>query len=241
MISEKWYALLDGPVADQESLKRHFAASAFTFDFVDEKFAVSAPNFADLSDHEEVIDEVSSLLTRVNAALRISRKDYFGFDLHALVRKRGDGIDRVMMARAGSYGLSGVAAVALAGSFAKPARSREERLVSLMSAYHEIEHVARDVSIRPITWSALTTTYETIVGLMSTKDHPRSARQDYPNLIERGWFTEAESSNFYHSAAYHRHGYPKEPSRASKLMMLDEARAFIDRIFWRFVDEKQPE
>ena len=77
--------------------------------------------------------------------------------------------------------------------------------------------------------------------MMSSKPDPQKARSDYENLVERGWLATHESENFYHTAAYHRKGYPKAPMRTSSPMSYESACALLERLLWRLVDELQPE
>jgi hypothetical protein len=237
-----WFALLDGSAEDVVQVKQHFTASGFAFDEIDGKFALSAPSLETCAegDYDSVIDLATELVDAMNVALRISSRHFVGFELQGIAERRDGRMHRVMMARGGSYSISGAAAVGVAGWFVKPVRSKQERLASLIAADDRISDIAHGLAIRPVTWPALAKAYETIVGVMSTNADPQKARADYENLIAKGWLSGDESSSFYHTAAYHRHGYPKAPMRTSNPMSYETACALLDRLLWRVVDELQP-
>lgn len=224
-------------------IKRLFTASQYEFNEMDGKFAIGTPVLSSLNDREEVIDAATTLLADLNTALRLSVDHYSGFELHGVLQKNADGtINRVLLAKAGIYGISGASAVAIAGSLStKVVLSREERLVLLLRSKPEIEDVASRLAIRPITWAAMTTVYETVTGLMSGKSDPDKRRSDYQVLIDRGWLTKAEADMFYHTAAHHRKGYPRTKVRGVEAPMEYEVACDLTkRLFWLLVDELQP-
>ena len=236
-----WYVLLDGPQEDLVHVKRLFTASGFTFDRMDDKDALSAPAFESCKDTNEVIDSGVELLASINTALRISLFQYTGFQFHGIVEKRENGtVHRTMLAQGAAYDISGATAVLSDGSIGKPVRSKEERLVSLMARKEEIADLAIAMGVRPLTWGAMNTIYESVKGLMSTMSNPDAKRSDYQGLIDRGWITSEESARFYKTAAYHRHGYPKSPNRAETPMGYGAAYKLTNRLFWLLVDELEP-
>jgi len=115
-----------------------------------------------------------------------------------------------------------------------------QRLYTLLDREPQVHEILRAVAVEPPTWSALAAAYETIVGAMSTKPNPQGARSDYKNLVDKGWMSPEDSENFYFTAAYHKHGYPKEKNRAKTPMPHETARLFIRNLLWKFVDEKEP-
>jgi hypothetical protein len=153
-------------------------------------------------------------------------------------RARGTMHAIVLLATGVSYGMSGAAAVAIAGFIGKPVRTREERLVSLFAKQVEFQDIANSLAVRPVTWAAMRKTYESVLGLTSSKADPQKRRADYKALIIRGWITEAESKLFHDTATYHSHGYPRTPIPAE--MPHWEASNLVQRLFWRLVDEKEP-
>jgi hypothetical protein len=239
-ITPSWYALLHSPHQDTVYIKRHFANSGLSFDEIDGKFAVAAPDLeaagAD-GGREAVLDAATKLVGAINVVLRLSQPHFAGFDLHGIAEKRDGKMHKVMLARGEAYGLSGVSAVGSPGSIGKPVRSKEERLVTLIARDDRIADIAQGLSIRPVTWPALTKAYETVVGIMSPKPKPENARSDYQNLIAKGWFTPDESERFYHTAALNRKGYPRSPNRNPNPMQYEDACRFIDQLVWRLVDE----
>jgi hypothetical protein len=104
----------------------------------------------------------------------------------------------------------------------------------------EIADLANAMTVRPLTWEAMNTIYESVKGLMSTKVSPEAKRADYQGLIDRGWMTSDESDSFYKTAGHHRHRYPKSPNRAPTPMEYYVACNLINRLFWRLVDELEP-
>jgi hypothetical protein len=236
-----WYVLLDGPPSDLVHVKQLFTASGFTFEEIDGKNALSAPAFEQYRDQSDVIDAGMELLAAINVALRVSVVGYTGFDFHGLVEKRPDGsMHRTMLARGTAFGISGAVAVGVTGSTGKPVRSKEERLVSLLTKRPDITNLAVAMTARPLTWGAMNTIYESAKGLMSTKVSDKAKRGDYQGLIDRGWITQDQSISFYKSAAYHRHGYPKIEMKGVRLMKFHEASSLIKRLFWNMVDAMEP-
>ncbi len=237
----RWYVMLDGTADDLVRIKQRFTASDFTFDHRDGKDTLSAPVLEQLQDRNDVIDAGMELLASINTALRLSAFGYTGFQFHGLVEERSDGsIHRTMLARGASFGLSGAAAVAIAGSIGKPIRSREERLVSLLAKNDAMAELAVSMTAYPLTWGAMNTTYESAKGLMSTKASPEAKRKDHQVLIDKGWLTADESERFYKTAGYYRHGYPKTPIKHASPMEYIEASILIKKLFWQLVDAIEP-
>lgn len=237
----RWYVLLDGPASDLVHVKRLFTTSGFTFDEKDGKDTLSAPELERLDDEKDVTSAAMELLTSINVAVRLSVVAYAGFGFHGLVEVRSDGTThRRMIAQAGSYQVSGVAAVGLVGTIGKPVRSREERLVSLIDKNSAVADLAVAMTARPLTWGAMSTTYESAKGLMSKKGSDADRRADYQGLIDRGWITEDESRSFYQTAAYNRHGYPRIEMKGVPAMEYLTASRLINKLFWHLVDELEP-
>lgn len=236
-----WHVLLDGSSADSNRVIQQFTASGFGFDQIDGKFALTAPSIEFAGDKEDVISAAMELVTAINISLRLSTPGFRGLGFWGLVEKRGDGsVHRTMLAEGGSYGIQGVAAVGLAGHIGKPKRSKEERLTSLMRMNDAIADIANGMTAYPLTWGALSKTYESVKGLVSDKANTAERRGDHEGLIKRGWITAAESESFYHTAAHHRHGYPKSPIRGDNAMDHTTACILIKRLFWQLVDEMEP-
>jgi hypothetical protein len=234
-----WYVLFDADPHDALEVKRLFQASGFSYDEIDGKFALNAPAFNFKDNEQDVIEASMELATSVNTALRLSLTQYSGLMFWGIVEKKSDGsIRRTIMAQSNIFGQSGVAALGEVGSFGTPTRTREERLVSLIQRNDEVADIAVGLTPHPLTWGAMSKTYESVVGLMSTRKSNK--RQDFHGLINRGWLTLQESEIFYNSAAYHRHGYPKTPVRGGILMDHTTAKILIDRLFWLLVDELEP-
>jgi hypothetical protein len=132
-------------------------------------------------------------------------------------------------------GESAVFRLSLGESRVNGVRSKEERLVSLMGRDGRVDEIAHALSALPMTWPALRQAYETVVGIK------QGDRADYKNLANKGWFTLAESNRFYHAATFHSHGHPRSPiTKTSAPMPYEEACAFIERLFWRLVDDMEP-
>jgi hypothetical protein len=72
--SPSWYARLEGSPDDVAALKRHFADSGFSFDEIDGKFALAAPQFEACGpgDSSAVVAAATKLLNFVNVALKLS-------------------------------------------------------------------------------------------------------------------------------------------------------------------------
>jgi len=87
--SPSWYARLEGSPDDVAAFKRHFADSGFSFDEIDGKFALAAPQFEACAsgDTGAVIDAATKLLNAVNVALRLSDRCN-GFELLGIVERR---------------------------------------------------------------------------------------------------------------------------------------------------------
>ena len=230
----RWYVLLDGPSSDLVHIKRLFTTSDLSFDQIDGKDTLSARDLDTHDNRDDALAAALKLLNRINVALRLSVDHYDGFDVHGILEKRPDGtICRLMIAKGGAYALSGAAAVGVAGFIGEPLRSREERLVSLISKNADIADLAVQMTARPLTWGSMNTMYESAKGLMSPKDD----RADYRCLIDLGWITNEDSKNFWKTAGYHRHGYPKE---GTPTMEYSYAVKLIKSLFWRMVDELEP-
>jgi hypothetical protein len=236
-----WYVLLDCTAHDALEVKRLFPTSGFTYDEIDGKFAISAPVFDLGTNKEDIIEAAMELAASINAALSISLAQFSGLMFWGIVERRPDGtVHRTMFARGGSFGITGVAALGVAGFIGTPIRTREERLLSLFRRIPEIGDLAVGLKPYPLTWGAMNKTYESVVGLMSTKTKVERKRRDFEGLISRGWLTRDESQIFYATAAYHRHGYPKAPVRGGVSMDHSTAQSLIKRLFWRMVDELEP-
>lgn len=237
----RWYVMLDGSSDDLVAVKQKFAASGFTFDHKDGKDTLSAPAFEQLQDKNDVIEAGMELLASINTALRLSVFGYTGFQFHGLVEERSDGsIHRTMLAQGASLGLSGAAAVAIAGSIGKPVRSREERLVSLLGKSDAMTDLAVAMTAYPLTWGAMNAIYESAKGLMSTKASPEAKRKDHQVLIDKGWLTADQSERFYKTAGYYRHGYPKTSIKHVSPMDYAEASILMKKLFWQLVDAIEP-
>jgi hypothetical protein len=236
-----WFALLDGPQNDVVHVK-HLSRSKFTFDEIDGKFALSAPAFQHCNDDEQVITASTDLLAAINTSLRLSVKAYTGFELHGVAEKRDDGVvHRTMIAKGATYSISGAAAVIIAGSIGSPARSREERLISLIQRDPAIADVANAMAVRPLTWAAMNAAYESVKGLASTKATSETKRKDHQGLVDRQWISAEHSESFYCTAGFHRHGHPKVPIKAGvPEMSYDDASRLIVTLFWRLVDHLEP-
>jgi hypothetical protein len=209
-----WYVLLDCTPQDALEVKRLFAASAFNYEEIDGKFALNAPVFDLGGNKEEVIAAAMELATSINTALRLSVAQFSGLMFWGIVEMRSDGtIHRTFFAKSGSFEVRGFATPKGA-----PVRTREERLVSLVGRMEEVADLAIALTPYPLTWGAMSKTYESVVGLMSAETNVLKKRQDFEGLIDRGWLTREESNVFYATAAFHRHGYPKTPVRGGILM-----------------------
>jgi len=237
----RWYVLVDGPQQDVVSVKRLFPHSGFEFFEIEGHVALTAPSFNFCEDEGDVIDAGMELLASINAALRVSLHQYDGLEFSGTAEFRDGKIYRTMVATGSAAGLSGAAAVALAGTIGKPVRTKEERLASLCARMPEIADITLRMAAKPLTWASMTTAYESVAGLMSSKSDPGKRRSDYQNLVDKGWLTEDEADRFYNTAAYHRKGYPKSPVRRVTPMEHGTASNLIKRLFWRLVDELQPE
>jgi hypothetical protein len=230
-----WYARLESSPHDVAALKRRFADSGFSFDEIDDKFALAAPQFEACvsGDTGAVIDAATELLNAVNVALRLSDRCN-GFELLGVVERRNGTIHRTLLCGTGVYRISG------GELHVNGRRSKEERLVSLMGRDRRVADIAHALSVLPMTWPALRQVYETACGTMSSKSNPREARADYENLIQKGWLNSAESERFYHTTSFCSHGHPRSSIRTSNPMPYEEACALIERLFWHLVDELEP-
>lgn len=235
--SPSWYVLLDGSPDDIAALKRHFADSGFSFDEIDSKFALAAPQFETCAsgDTAAVIDAATELLNAINVALRLSDRCN-GFELFVVVEKRNGALHRTLLCGTGVYRISG-AELRVNG---KPGRSKEERLVSLMGRDERAKDAAHALSVLPMTWPALRRAYETVCGIMSSKSDPQKARGDFQNLTAKDWLTEDEAERFYFTATFYSHGHPRSKNRTPNPMPYEDACALIERLVWRLVDEREP-
>ena len=166
----------------------------FSFDEIDGKFALAAPQFEACGhgDTGAVIDAATKLLNPVNVALQLSDRCN-GFELCGVVERRNGVIHRTMLCRSGVYRISG-GELRVNG---KPVRSKEERLVSLMGRDDGVNNIAQALSMLPMTWPELRRAYETVKGTMSSKPNQQEARADYKNLTAKGWLTDDEAERFY--------------------------------------------
>jgi hypothetical protein len=121
-----WYALLDGRSHDVALVKHHFSSSKLEFNEMDGKTSLSSPAFESSHDSGEAIDKVTSFIADMNTALLISEPGYVPLNLHGLIEMRGDTKHRIMFAQGASFGISGVSAVATAGTLGAPVRTKEE-------------------------------------------------------------------------------------------------------------------
>jgi hypothetical protein len=120
-----WYALLNGPLEDQNHVKRLFTASGYEFDDLDGKFALGAQALESFSDREDVIDAATELVASLNTTLRLSVDRYTGFELHGLLEKRQDGTThRIMFAKGAAFGIGGASAIGIAGSLSDNSQQR---------------------------------------------------------------------------------------------------------------------
>jgi hypothetical protein len=161
----RWYALLEGPREDSEHIKRFFPSAVL--DESEGHPALGVAGFDGCSDQNEIVDQATNLLASINTALRISVERYHGFTLHGIgERDNGVIIERAIFANAVTYGMSGAGMVAHAGSFGTPARTKEERLASLVAKRPDIADVAKGLATRPMTWGVINITYEGVKGLI---------------------------------------------------------------------------
>jgi hypothetical protein len=116
-----WYARLEGSPNDIAALKRHFADSGFSFDEIDGKFALAAPQFEAYAsgDTGAVIDAATKLLNAVNVALRLS-DGCNGFEVLSIVERRNRALYRTLCV---ILGISGFLRQNC-GSTASPAAAR---------------------------------------------------------------------------------------------------------------------
>lgn len=202
---------------------------------------MSSPSLEMLRDREDVTSLAMEMLTAANISLRLTTPGFKGLGFHGLVEKRSDGsVHRTMFAETGSYGIQGAASVGIAGHIGTPTRSKEERLASLMHRNDAIADIANGLTAHPLTWGALSKTYESVKGLASDKASIEDRRADHEGLVRRGWITREKAEAFYHTAAHHRHGYPKAPIRGGHSMDHVTASILIKRLFWCLVDEMEP-
>jgi hypothetical protein len=84
-----------------------------------------------------------------------------------------------------------------------PTRSKEERLVSLIARDKRVGEISHLLATRPITWQAMRTAYESVVGIATGN------RKHYRKIVDKGWLTIEESNTFYDTASFHTHGHPR--------------------------------
>jgi hypothetical protein len=236
-ITPTWYARLEGLPNDVAALKGLFADSGFSFDEIDGKFALAAPQFEACAsgDTDAVIDAATKLLNAVNVALRLSCHCN-GFELLSIVERRNGAIHRTLLCRSGVFRSSG-GELRVNG---KPVRSKEERLVSLMGRDDCVNDIAHALSMLPMTWPELRRVYETVKGTMSSKPNQKEARADFKNLIAKRWLTDDEAKRLNEPVTFRSHGHPKSPMKISDPMSYEEACVLVERLFWRLVDELEP-
>jgi|RhiMethySRZTD1v2_1073278.scaffolds.fasta_scaffold734366_2 hypothetical protein len=234
-----WFVLVDAKPGDIAAIKRLLPNSELHFGQVDAFPTISTPLLRGKAGEVEATAAAGDLVEQLNFTLRIFYLPTAHIELRGIGYEQDGKVHRSMFGAGGAYGVSGGTAVGLPGHAGLPPRTRAERLLTLMEREPE-RHIARALSSHPATWPAMTQAYETIVGMMSLNEKPEEARRDWKNLVERGWLTEQESSAFYHTAAYYRHGYPKSPIRHGVEMSIEDARALLQRLFEKFIDEREP-
>lgn len=230
-----WYVQFDASPQDITTIMDRFGNSGFLFEEIDGRIAINAPVFNSCKDKHEVISAGMELATAINYSLRLTLPQYQGLMFWGVVERREDGTTSSAAAM-----VRGVMAEGQAGEVGARRRSKEERLLSVFERRHEVIDLAVGLTANPLTWGAMSKTYESVVGLMSDKPNPTARRRDWANLVARGWLTAEQSNSFYHTASYHRHGYPKIPSRGAREMDYFEAKILVSRLFWRLVDEWEP-
>jgi hypothetical protein len=235
-----WFAIIDASPDVSAAVKRNFANSGLHFDELDGRTIISSPRFGLCNDRDDVAAAAHDLISGFTIALGVLDRRPIHIELIGLVEKEGERVNSIMFARGGAYGISGAAAVSSVGSIGQPVRTRAERLVALIERDDRVRDVGSTLAIKPTAWAALTKAYETITGLMSKKSDPQKARGDWKNLVSKGWLSEDEATAFYHTAAYHRKGYPKSPIRGGKQMPPDEASKLIHCLFEKLIDELEP-
>ncbi len=235
--SPSWYARLEGTPDDIAALKRHFADFGFSFDEIDGKFALAAPQFEACGpgDTGAVIDAATKLLNAVNVALRLSDRCN-GFEVLSIVERRNGALHRTLVCSGADFRMSPTE-LRVNG---KPGRSKEEQLVSLMGRCEGVKDIAHGLSASPMTWPELRRAYETVKGIQSSKSDEQKKRADYQNLIAKGWLTDDEAERLYGPVTVYSHGHPKSPITTANPMPYEEACALVVRLFWRLVDELEP-
>jgi hypothetical protein len=223
------------------AIKRNFTNSSLHFDELDGQTLISSPGLAASIDRGDAVGNALDLIRDLNIAIRVLEGRWPETNLVGVVRKDRNKVDRFMFAQPGTYAVQGVAAVAIAGNIGSPVRTKLERLVTLMKTNDAVRDIAATLATSPLTWAALNQAYETVTGLMSTKTNPKKARGDRACLVTKGWMTDAEGALFYHTAAYHRKGYPKSPIRGGGTQMdFEDAVKLVRRLFEHLVDDLQP-
>lgn len=234
-----WFALISGETRDIEAFKADFRPAGFTFETIDGRFAFTVLELQAVAarDYEAAIAVAAELIDRLNITLRLSHDRIKGLNFETVIERRDGHLHRVIRAESAFYNLNTFyeATITVSGGAPQAAvRRKQVRLYSLLQRDKQVEEILRALAVQPPAWAALSTTYETIVGLVSGN------RNGYQTLIDMGWMSAENSERFYHSAAYHRHGYPKEPNRATSPMSHKDAVAFIGGLLWKFVDQKEP-
>ena len=161
----KWYALLDGHYDDVRLIRLGFASSELELTEMDGKWGLSSPTFESSDDSAEVIDTATLILGDINTALLISEPAYTALNLHGLIERRGAATHKFMLAQGASFSKSLVSAASTAAAPSVPVRTKEERLVSLISKSDPIKEIARELAVRPVTWAAMRKAFETVKGL----------------------------------------------------------------------------
>jgi hypothetical protein len=238
-----WYALLEGYRADADYIKR-FLPTAVLDEF-DEHLAlrVFVPDLN--ADENEIMAVATETSAAINAALRISVAAYDGFTVHGLEeRVNNETKHRIIFGRGHSkmqYVMSGVGMVAHAGFLGKPVRTKEQRLVSLIDKRPDIADIANGLATRPVTWAVISSTYESVKGLVSAKSGIEERRGDWCCLVKLGWISKPDSNALYNTAAYYRHGYPKTSIRGGVAMPYAKAEGLAKELFWRVINVLEPE
>jgi hypothetical protein len=104
-------------------------------------------------------------LNAINVALRVVSASYSGVKLEGLVQLTDSGaVHRHVFVEALGFGVSSAIGDLGGGT---PARSREERLASLVSRDQAFSDIAIRMGVRPLTWDTINFVYESAKGITS--------------------------------------------------------------------------
>ena len=240
---QNWFTQVEASSQDLDLVRRSFSERVLRVETQGHEKFLFSPRFDPCNSASEVRAKALELLANLNVTMEISEGRFEGIQLLGVVERIDGKLHRTMFAEFVAFGSGFATAVAIAvgpdGQSIPPgpqARSFVERMTELIERDERVREVAFALRTKPTSWGNLSLVYETVKGLIS----PRGDRQDWQYLVTLGWISKDDSNRFFETAAYYRHGHPREPIRCYSPMLLDDAVPLIHGLFKRMVEHLQP-